>query len=166
LEKTLDRPVNFDLWLCMMNEENDPRKKVGAKLREIRLSQGLRQTDLVKMTGIRVETISRVENGRNAPTLNTIMRLDKALGCRSELFRVVIQENQQRVEKNMKVGLARALGCRSELFRVTVEIQENQQRVEKNMKVGLLARALGCRSELFRVTVEIQENQQKVEKNT
>jgi len=85
----------------MMNGENDLRK-VGAKLREIRLSQGLRQIDLAKKADMGIKTIYRVENGRNAPTLNTIMRLADALGCTTELFRVAveIQENQQKVGKN------------------------------------------------------------------
>jgi ribosome-binding protein aMBF1 (putative translation factor) len=45
-----------------------------------RKAVGLSQQDLAKRAGIRQETLSRIESGKNTPTLNTLKRIDRALG--------------------------------------------------------------------------------------
>ena len=55
--------------------------KIGAKIKEIRVSKCLSQVDLVgKMEG-RIDTtnISRIESGRTNPTIYTLLRIAEAL---------------------------------------------------------------------------------------
>jgi DNA-binding XRE family transcriptional regulator len=44
-----------------------------------RISAGLTQKALAKRAGVRLETISRLESGKHAPTRETVERLDVAL---------------------------------------------------------------------------------------
>jgi transcriptional regulator with XRE-family HTH domain len=44
-----------------------------------RKSAGLTQTELARLSGVRVETISRMENGRHMPSVRTFDKLDRAL---------------------------------------------------------------------------------------
>jgi DNA-binding XRE family transcriptional regulator len=44
-----------------------------------RVKAGLSQKELAKLAGIRVETLCRIETGRNLPSVPTIEKIDKAL---------------------------------------------------------------------------------------
>jgi len=44
-----------------------------------RIEAGLTQKALAKQAGVRLETISRLEGGKQSPTRETILRLDRAL---------------------------------------------------------------------------------------
>jgi predicted transcriptional regulator len=44
-----------------------------------RVELGLEQTQLAKLAGVRVETISRLESGKHKPRRETIQRLEAAL---------------------------------------------------------------------------------------
>ena len=44
-----------------------------------RIRAGWTQKELAKQAGVRLETISRVEGGKNSPTHETMLRLDAAL---------------------------------------------------------------------------------------
>lgn len=52
---------------------------MGRSLREARLQQGLTQRDLERATGLLRSHISRIENGRRLPSLETLSRLAAAL---------------------------------------------------------------------------------------
>jgi transcriptional regulator with XRE-family HTH domain len=56
-------------------------KRVGKRIQDLRLSKSLSQVDLVgKMEGnIDTTNISRIESGRNNPTLYTLFRISQAL---------------------------------------------------------------------------------------
>lgn len=54
--------------------------KLGARLRELRLSAGLTQAELARRTGIHRPNIARVEAGRHTPSLETLSRLATAIG--------------------------------------------------------------------------------------
>ena len=53
---------------------------IGAWLRQLREQKGLSQADIEKATGLLRGYISRVENGRTVPSLETLERLAAALG--------------------------------------------------------------------------------------
>jgi DNA-binding XRE family transcriptional regulator len=53
----------------------------------LRLEAGLTQTELAKRSGIRQSEISKIENGRLNPTLETLERLGEAVGARVGLLR-------------------------------------------------------------------------------
>lgn len=63
-------------------EKSEILKKVGKRIKEVRLQKGISQADLVgKMQGeIDPTNISRIESGRINPTVFTLFRIAEALG--------------------------------------------------------------------------------------
>ncbi len=55
-------------------------KKLGARVKELRLAAGLTQAELARRTGIHRPNIARVEAGRHTPSLETLDRLAQAIG--------------------------------------------------------------------------------------
>lgn len=54
---------------------------IGKAIKTIRIEKGIRQADLVKRIGARVNTnISKIENGHTDPTLETVARIADGLG--------------------------------------------------------------------------------------
>ena len=53
--------------------------KLSNRLRKFRLDRKLSQGDLERLTGLRRQYISRLENGHTTPTLGTLERLAEAL---------------------------------------------------------------------------------------
>jgi DNA-binding XRE family transcriptional regulator len=52
---------------------------IARKLSRRRKLADLTQAQLAKLSGVRVETISRIENGRNVPDTATVQKIDRAL---------------------------------------------------------------------------------------
>ena len=52
---------------------------IARKLISRRIRAGLTQKELAKISGVRIETISRIEGGKNSPTRETMARIDNAL---------------------------------------------------------------------------------------
>ena len=44
-----------------------------------RIRHGWTQTELARRSGVRLETISRIESGKHAPRQETLLKLDRAL---------------------------------------------------------------------------------------
>ncbi len=62
-------------------------KTIGARLRSLRKSQGLRLLELTKTSGVDAATISRIETGRMTGTLESHLKLARALGVKlTELY--------------------------------------------------------------------------------
>jgi len=63
-------------------EKSEILKKVGKRIKEVRLQKGISQADLLgKMQGeIDPTNISRIESGRTNPTVFTLFRIAEALG--------------------------------------------------------------------------------------
>ena len=59
---------------------HDDAKKLGANLKKIRLSRGIKQVEIAKTLGVDRSFVSNIENGKTNPTLSTIAGLAKALG--------------------------------------------------------------------------------------
>jgi DNA-binding XRE family transcriptional regulator len=55
------------------------RVLLARKLIRRRRALGLKQAELAKLARVRVETISRLENGRNSPNLSTVDKIVRAL---------------------------------------------------------------------------------------
>lgn len=76
--------VEFDR-LCLqadgtpVNAAPFGRGFLGPDLRARRLKTGLTLTDLARRAGIRLETLSRIENGRTDPSSRTVQSILKAL---------------------------------------------------------------------------------------
>ena len=65
-------------------EKSEILKKVGKRIKEVRLQKGFSQADLVgRMEGnIDATNISRIEAGRTNPTVFTLFRIAEALDVR------------------------------------------------------------------------------------
>jgi transcriptional regulator with XRE-family HTH domain len=59
---------------------------LGERLYRLRQQAGLTLTELAERTGVGSESISMYERGAKAPTLATLFRLAKGLGCALEVF--------------------------------------------------------------------------------
>lgn len=55
---------------------------IGRSLRRARRRAGMTQSQVAARAGIRLETLSRLENGRGNPTVRTVRRILQALGER------------------------------------------------------------------------------------
>jgi transcriptional regulator with XRE-family HTH domain len=55
---------------------------VGILVKNVRLSRGLSEGELAKRSGVSLETVSRVENGRHRPREKTVEKLALALDVR------------------------------------------------------------------------------------
>lgn len=53
---------------------------VRARLRELRIHQGLTQEQLCEAADVSVDAVNRIENGTRIPTLSTLASLARALG--------------------------------------------------------------------------------------
>jgi putative transcriptional regulator len=56
------------------------QERVGNKVRELRTSLGLTQAQLAELVGVARVSIVAIENGRFLPTIETALRIGKALG--------------------------------------------------------------------------------------
>jgi len=56
------------------------RVSIGRDLRRRRAKAGLTQAQVAARSGLRLETISRLENGRGNPTVGTVRRILSAVG--------------------------------------------------------------------------------------
>ena len=63
-------------------EKSEILKKVGERIKEVRLQKGISQADLVGRMeeNIDATNISRIEAGRTNPTVFTLFRIAEALG--------------------------------------------------------------------------------------
>ncbi len=59
------------------------RASIGRDLRRKRKRAGLTQAEVAARAGVRLETLSRLENGRGNPTVDTVQRILGALGERA-----------------------------------------------------------------------------------
>ena len=59
---------------------HEDAKKLGANLKEIRLSKGIKQAEIARTLGVDRSFVSNIENGKTNPTLSTIASLARALG--------------------------------------------------------------------------------------
>ena len=73
----------------------------GPHLRELRLARGLTQAQLAERSDTNPMFISKLERGVTTPTIGTLVRLAKALGCNvTELVKVF--DTRQRGSKARK----------------------------------------------------------------
>ena len=57
-------------------------KVLRTRIHEYRKERGVSQDELAEMLGIRRETVGRLENGKNNPSLKLAMDVAEALGAR------------------------------------------------------------------------------------
>lgn len=87
--KLLDRPVSV------------LAKELGERIEAFRLSQNLRQEDIVDATGLSRGTIVRVEAGKGG-TIDSLIRILKALGVEGQLETLVPDAQLSPLERRQK----------------------------------------------------------------
>lgn len=76
-----------DVWVPPLPEPNErghyPLEALDVVMADeiirARRKLGLTQAELARQAGIRVETLNRIEQGRNSPTMRTMQKIDRAL---------------------------------------------------------------------------------------
>lgn len=66
-----------------MSEITPAGELFGERLREIRKKRGVTQVELADLTGLPQSHVSAMERGAILPNLLTLLRLAKALGCKT-----------------------------------------------------------------------------------
>ena len=61
-------------------------KNLGKKIKLARVWNDLNQTELAEKIGLKQRSISRYETGRSVPTVNTLIKLMKALNKSADYF--------------------------------------------------------------------------------
>jgi transcriptional regulator with XRE-family HTH domain len=84
----------------------------GALLRQRRRAHGLSQRELALRAGTRQATISRIENGHEAPTVRRLEQLLTVLGERLELHAVPL--DAERRADDVRADQARSMSARLE----------------------------------------------------
>ncbi len=79
LSKTEYERLRREAERARENSSQFAGKAIGPDLRARRLQARLRSTDVARLAGIRVETLSRIENGRTNPTVATVQSILAAL---------------------------------------------------------------------------------------
>lgn len=65
---------------------NPAARRMGKRICARRTELGMRQVDLAEASGVAQGLISRLESGQHFPTLQTLIKLKRALGLTDEQF--------------------------------------------------------------------------------
>lgn len=81
-------------------------KVIGRAVRQVRTDAGLTQADLAEKAGLAFETVSRVESGREPPSLRTAMSLSEALNVSLDVIvgrvRPAVESNTERPSREIQ----------------------------------------------------------------
>lgn len=97
---------------------------MGVQLRHARLVKGLRLKDVADLSNCSESMISKIENNKTAPSLNTLHRIAKALGTsvatllqdRSTDGQVVIRKNERQIIPAADAGSVSSGGTEAEVM--------------------------------------------------
>lgn len=81
-------------------------KDLGKRFEAYRIARGIKQADLAERAGIGRRTLTRLENGQGA-TLDTVLRVLRALDIEARLFDVVPDANINPLDPMSAVGRRR-----------------------------------------------------------
>ena len=148
----LDRPAHLSHWRRQRRGWRDasaPRRQnlpagtvafvdIGKRLREVRTERDLSIRDLARISGLNVNTLSMIENGKNSPSLETLQRLSLALEMHIAAFfedstprnKIVHYQASQRPSVAFVHGMLEDLGaglsrCGAETYIVTLNPLSN-----------------------------------------
>ena len=68
------------------NEFNDEELRIGKKLKELRIEKGFSLEDVSAVSGIEVDVVSRLENGKIIPSLGMLQNLAKVFNVKMVYF--------------------------------------------------------------------------------
>ena len=134
----------FESPHSLQTDGADLAVEVGQRLRQIRTDRGLTIRDLAKKSGLNVNTLSMIENGKNSPSLGTLRQLSIALQTPISAFFEVSTPQQsiayykagQRPAVSFAYGLLEDLGAglpRQEIESYLVTLKPNSNSDENLM---------------------------------
>lgn len=71
--------INIRYFVMGKMDEVSYLAKIGKNIKEIRKSKGISQVELAYMCNFEKTNLSRIESGKNNPTIRTLLRIAKAL---------------------------------------------------------------------------------------
>ena len=71
-----------------MEKDYEARRRMGARIRQLRTAKGVSQTELAERAGLVQCHIVRIEQGRYSVGLDTLQAIAKALGCTVDIIAV------------------------------------------------------------------------------
>jgi transcriptional regulator with XRE-family HTH domain len=149
----------------MMGEEND-RRRIGKRVRELRLKKGFSKQKLANLTSISPASVARMEAGRHSVGIDTLARIVQVLDCSLEIVengklrveyrnwetereRILIQLKNIRIEKNIRQHkFAELLGIAC----CNMSLIESAKRSTGTELISRIADLLGCSLEILTTT--------------
>ena len=74
----------------------DYNKLIGTRVKMLRITKGISQTELAKQIGVTQTHLSNIENGKNYPNSETIEKIAKGLGV--EVFELFVVEHLAEID--------------------------------------------------------------------
>ena len=96
----------------------DIKKAIGKKIQTIRKHRGITQEKLAEMIGIEIPSMSNLETGKYAPSIETLQKLSEALQVRPYEFYYF----EDISEENMRQEIIQALNGNSKLVKIFYSI--------------------------------------------
>ncbi len=96
----------------------DIKKAIGKKIQTIRKHRGITQEKLAEMIGIEIPSMSNLETGKYAPSIETLQKLSEALQVRPYEFYYFDDIS----EENMRQEIIQALNGNSKLVKIFYSI--------------------------------------------
>jgi transcriptional regulator with XRE-family HTH domain len=146
----------------MIGEENS-RKRIGKRVRELRLKKGFSKQKLASLTGISPASVARMEAGRHSVGVDTLARISHVLDCSLEIVengklrieykkwetereRILVQLKNIRIEKNIRQHkFADLLGIAC----CNMSLIESAKRSTGTELISRIAGLLGCSLEIL-----------------
>ena len=83
-------------------EKDFDKKKFAIRLKEIRKSKGLTQEQVCDLTGIEGSNYSKMETGKIAPSMSSILKLINCAGfIPNEMFEYTHLDSEQNIDKKV-----------------------------------------------------------------
>src|SRR3546814_4237056 len=110
---------------------------LGSRIKQGRLAAGLSMRDLAQAVGLSAMAISKYERGQIKPSSETMLRLGKALGVRTEYFfrQPCVELNEVNFRKHCKLSVqdeAKALEDVREKLERWLELESDRKRTRRN----------------------------------
>ncbi len=77
----------------------DYNKLIGTRVKMLRITKNISQTELAKQIGVTQTHLSNIENGRAGLTISNLIKLHEALGCTISSFFVDIEGETEETKK-------------------------------------------------------------------
>ena len=70
-----------------MDKDYNERKRMGERIRQLRIEEGMTQDQLAEQAGLKQSHIARIEAGCYSVRLDTLQAIARSLGCTVDLVR-------------------------------------------------------------------------------